>query len=70
MTNGKIHFYNITTAFAIESITAAKKRGVSVTCSSSPHYFTLTEDDIRKWRTYAKVSPPLRSKKNNTKRIF
>ena len=64
MTNGKIHFFNITTAFAIDSIAAAKKRGTRVTCSTSPHYFTLTENDIRKWRTYAKVSPPLRSKRN------
>ncbi len=64
MTNGKIHFFNITTKLALESIINAKERGVKVTCSTSPHYFNLTEEDIRKWRTYAKVSPPLRNKKN------
>ena len=64
MTNGRIHFFNITTALALKSIEKAKIRGVKVSCSTSPHYFNLTEDDIRKWRTYAKVSPPLRDKKN------
>ncbi len=64
MTNGRIHFFNITTSLALNSITIAKRRGVKVTCSTSPHYFNLCEDDIRKWRTYAKVSPPLRNIKN------
>ncbi len=64
MTGGRIHFFNITTSLALNSITIAKKRGVKVTCSSSPHYFNLCEDDIRKWRTYAKVSPPLRNANN------
>ena len=64
MTNGRIHFFNITTFLALNSITIAKKRGVKVTCSTSPHYFNLCEEDIKKWRTYAKVSPPLRNIKN------
>jgi len=32
-----------------------------VTCDTAPHYFTLTEVDVGSYRTYAKVSPPLRS---------
>ena len=64
MTNSKLHFFNITTEFAIQSIKSAQLRGAKITCSTSPHYFNLTEEDIRKWRTYAKVSPPLRDKKN------
>ena len=64
MTKSKIHFYNITTQLSIDSIKLAQKRGVKVTCSTSPHYFNLSEEDIRKWRTYAKVSPPLRDKRN------
>ena len=64
MTDSKIHFFNITSELALNSIDLAQKRGTKVTCSTSPHYFNLTEDDIRKWRTFAKVSPPLRNKKN------
>ena len=64
MTNSKLHFFNITTSLALQSIKSAQIRGSKITCSTSPHYFNLTEEDIRKWRTYAKVSPPLRDKKN------
>ena len=64
MTNTKIHFFNITTGLAIKSIQSAQKKGIKVTCSTSPHYFNLTENDIRYWRTYAKVSPPLRNLQN------
>ena len=64
MTNTKLHFFNITTSLALQSIHKAQNRGSKITCSTSPHYFNLTEEDIRKWRTYAKVSPPLRDKKN------
>ncbi|MAI02416.1 MAG: dihydroorotase [Rickettsiales bacterium] len=64
MTKSKIHFFNITTQLSIDSIKLAQKRGAKVTCSTSPHYFNLSEEDIRKWRTYAKVSPPLRDKRN------
>ena len=34
------------------------KKGVKVTCSTSPHYFSLDEADIKKWRTFSKLSPP------------
>ncbi len=64
MTNSRIHFLNITTELALKSIEIAQNKGIRVSCSTSPHYFSLTEKDIRKWRTFAKVSPPLRDKKN------
>ena len=64
MTGSKIHFFNVTTGLALKSIKLAQNNGTQVTCSTSPHYFNLTENDIRFWRTYAKVSPPLRDLKN------
>ena len=64
MTNGKIHFLNISTGLAIDAIQNAQKKGLKVSCSTSPHYFSLDETDIKKWRTFAKLSPPLRDKKN------
>ena len=64
MTNGKIHFLNISTGLAIDAIQSAQKKGLKVSCSTSPHYFSLDETDIKKWRTFAKLSPPLRDKKN------
>ena len=64
MTNGRIHFLNISTGLAIDAIRNAQKKGIKVTCSTSPHYFSLDETDIKKWRTFSKLSPPLRDKKN------
>ena len=64
MTKSRMHFFNITSVLSIQAISEAKKRGVNISCSTSPHYFNLTENDIRKWRTFAKLSPPLRDKKN------
>ena len=64
MTNGKLHFLNISTGLALDAIQIAQKKGIRVTCSTSPNYFTLDERDIKKWRTFAKLSPPLRDKKN------
>ena len=40
---------------------AAKERGVKVTAETCPHYFTLTEEAVRGFNTYAKVNPPLRT---------
>ena len=64
MTNGRLHFLNISTGYAINAIEKAQKRGVRITCSTSPHYFSLDSKDIKKWRTFAKLSPPLRDKQN------
>ena len=64
MTNGKLHFLNISTGLALDAIQIAQNKGIKVTCSTSPNYFTLNERDIKKWRTFAKLSPPLRDKKN------
>ncbi len=64
MTNGKLHFLNVSTGAALDAIEGAQKRGIRISCSTSPHYFSLEEKDINKWRTFAKLSPPLRDKKN------
>ncbi len=64
MTNGKLHFLNISTGLALEAIKNAKDKGLNISCSTSPHYFSLSENDIKKWRTFAKLSPPLRDEKN------
>ena len=64
MTSGKIHFLNISTGLAIDAIKSAQEKGLKISCSTSPHYFSLDETNIKKWRTFAKLSPPLRDKKS------
>ena len=38
-----------------------KARGLAITCDTAPHYFALNETAVGDYRTFAKVSPPLRS---------
>lgn len=60
LTGGRYHVANVTTAAAIEAIRKAKQKGLAVTCDTAPHYFTLNENSVGDYRSFAKVSPPLR----------
>ena len=60
LTGGAVHFAHISTADALDVIRRAKARGVKVTCDTAPPYFDLNETAIGDYRTYAKLSPPLR----------
>jgi dihydroorotase len=61
MTNGRYHVAHLSTAPAIEAIRRAKSRGLKVTCDTAPQYFALNETAVGDYRTFAKLSPPLRS---------
>jgi len=61
LTGGRYHVSHLTTAAAIDAIRQGKKRGLQVTCDTAPHYFALNEIAIGDYRSFAKVSPPLRS---------
>ncbi|AOX17681.1 dihydroorotase [Kozakia baliensis] len=61
MTGARLHFGHVSTAEGLALIRAAKGRGLPVTCDTAPPYFSLNEDEIRDFRTYAKLSPPLRA---------
>ncbi|WP_439578585.1 dihydroorotase [Elioraea sp.] len=61
LTGGHVHFAHVSTAEALELIRAAKAKGVRVTCDTAPPYFDLNETAIGEWRTYARLSPPLRT---------
>jgi dihydroorotase len=60
LTGGRYHAGHVSTAEAIEVIRAAKARGLSVTCDTAPPYFALNELAVGEYRTFAKLSPPLR----------
>jgi dihydroorotase len=61
LTGGHVHFAHVTTAAALDLIRAAKAEGLSITCDTAPPYFDLNETAIGDYRTYAKLSPPLRA---------
>lgn len=68
-TGGKLHIPTITTKKSVQLIKEAKKKGLDVTCSVTPHHIILTDDEIKTFDTNFKVLPPLRSK-NDTKALI
>jgi dihydroorotase len=61
MTEGRYHAAHISTADSVAIIAKAKKDGLKVTCDTAPFYFALNELSVTDYRTFAKLSPPLRS---------
>lgn len=61
---GKLHFAHISTKRSIELIRQAKKDGLSVTCETAPHYFSLSDEDIKTFEAKFKMNPPLRSRED------
>jgi len=61
-TGGRIHLQAISSAGSVELIRRAKSRGVRVTAEICPHHFVLTDDELRRFDSNFKVTPPLRSR--------
>ncbi len=64
MTGARYHAAHVSTAAAVEAIRKAKARGLRVTCDTAPQYFALNEIAVGDYRTFAKLSPPLRSEED------
>ena len=60
LTGGAIHFAHISTGESLDLIRRGKKSGLRVTCDTAPPYFDLNETAIGDFRSFAKLSPPLR----------
>jgi dihydroorotase len=59
-TGARIHIRQVTTAAGFELVRAAKRRGVKVTCGITPAHLLLSDIAVSDFRTYARLSPPLR----------
>ena len=59
-TGARIHFRKLSTAAAFELVRAAKARGLRVTCGTTPAYLLLSDLAIGNFRTFTRLSPPLR----------
>lgn len=60
-TGGHVHFHQVTTARGFELVREAKQRGIGVSCGITPAHLLLCDVDIGPYRSFAKLSPPLRS---------
>ena len=61
MTRGRLHFAHLSTSDSIDIVRKAKARGLNITCDTAPPYFSLSEIAVGDYRTFAKLSPPLRT---------
>jgi dihydroorotase len=61
-TGSKLHITGISTQKTIELIAAAKKEGLSITCSVAPCHLYFCEEDLVGYDTNLKVNPPLRTR--------
>lgn len=57
----RLHIAQATTAESLALIRSAKARGIRVTCGVTPAHLLLNEFAAYGYRTYARLSPPLRS---------
>lgn len=63
-TKGRYHAAQISCADAVEAMRGARERGLDVSCGVSIAHLTLNEIDIGTYRSFLKMSPPLRSEED------
>ena len=61
LTGARLHFRQVSTASALALVRAAKARGVAVTAGVTPAHALLSDVAIGDFRTFTRLSPPLRS---------
>lgn len=60
LAGARLHLRQVTTARALELVRQAKARGVAVTAGVTPAHFMLSDLALAEFRTFARMSPPLR----------
>jgi dihydroorotase len=63
-TGGRYHLLHVSTREALDAIKRGKEKGLNATVEVSPHHFMLTDEQVLKSGTNAKMNPPLRSEKD------
>ncbi len=63
-TGAHVHFRQVTTRDGLNLIRAAKSERLRVTCGITPAHFLLSDIAINDFRTFTRLSPPLRSEED------
>jgi dihydroorotase len=61
LTRAKYHAAKISVAESAQAMRLARDRGANATCGVSINHLSLNENDIGEYRTFFKLSPPLRT---------
>src|SRR5581483_8824667 len=64
LTEGRYHAASVTCADSIDVLKRAKDKGLWVTGSASINHLALNENDVGAYRTFFKLSPPLRGEED------
>ncbi len=68
-TGARINIQHVSSGGSVDIIRYAKSKGADIFAEASPHHFTLTEEDVLKYKNNAKMNPPLRTEKDRMKII-
>jgi len=60
LTGGRYHASAISTADSVDAMRRAKDKGLNVSCAVAPYHFALNDAEVGPYRTFTKVTPPLR----------
>lgn len=61
LTRGRYHAAKISTELSADAVARAKADGANVTAGMSINHLSLNENDVGEYRTFFKLSPPLRT---------
>lgn len=61
LADARLHIRQVTTRAALDLVRAAKARGLRVTAGVTPAHFMLSDLELAHFRTFARLSPPLRA---------
>jgi dihydroorotase len=66
LTGGRYHAASLSCIESLDILKRARDAGLSVSASASINHLTLNENDIGPYRTFLKLSPPLRTEEDRT----
>lgn len=69
LTRGAYHAAKISTAMSAQAVARAKADGANVTAGISINHLALNENDVGEYRTFFRLSPPLRAEEDRTAMI-
>ncbi len=64
ITGARVHIQHITAKEVVELLKLFKEKGVKITGEVNPNHLLLTEEDVLKYGSLAKVNPPLRTEED------
>lgn len=64
LTGARYHAAEISTAMSAEAVRRAKEEGIQVTAGISINHLCLNENDVGEYRTFFRLSPPLRAEED------